>query len=156
MVDGEIVAFEELPGTADDVVQAVAEVGLEGVVAKRRDSRYEPGKRSGAWKKFKLQHRQEFVIDGYKPENRNFQSLVVGYYEGKQLRFAGRVRAGFTSAQRSAIFERMNALHVDRCPFSDLPPCETTSAQARLCARVDLQSLRFEMSNNHRPWRIRG
>lgn len=127
VVRGSGVEFsEELPGTADEVVQAVAQVGLEGVVAKRRNSRYEPGKRTGAWKKFKLQHRQEFVIGGYKSENRNFQSLVVGYYEGKQLRFAGRVRAGFTSGQRSAVFERLKPLTADRCPFADLPTGKTS------------------------------
>ena len=51
----DVVFSAELPGSADDVIQAVADVGLEGVVAKRRDSRYESGKRSGAWQKFKLQ-----------------------------------------------------------------------------------------------------
>ena len=73
-----VVFSAELPGSVEDVVQAVADVGLEGVVAKRRDSRYEPGKRSGVWQKFKVQLRQEFVIGGYKPENTNFQSIVVG------------------------------------------------------------------------------
>src|SRR4029434_6846503 len=93
---------QELPGTAEQVIHAVTEVGLEGVVTTRSDSRYESGKRSGAWQKFKLQRRQEFVIGGYKPENQTFQSLVVGYYENNKLRFAGRVRAGFSAAQRVA------------------------------------------------------
>ena len=115
----------ELPGAAEDVIQAVAEVGLEGVVAKRRDSRYESGKRSGAWQKFKVQHRQEFVIGGYKPENRHFQSIVVGYYENKKLRFGGRVRAGFTAAQRVALFELLKPLKVEKCPFVDLPTGKT-------------------------------
>jgi bifunctional non-homologous end joining protein LigD len=115
----------ELPGAVDDVIQAVAQVGLEGIVAKRRDSRYEAGKRSGAWQKFKLKHRQEFVIGGYKPESRSFQSLVVGYYENRTLRFAGRVRAGFTPAQRTALFERLKPLQVEQCPFADLPSART-------------------------------
>ena len=115
----------ELPGSADDVIQAVADVGLEGVVAKRRDSRYESGKRSGAWQKFKLQQRQEFVIGGYKPENTNFQSIVVGYYEDKKLRFAARVRAGFTAAQRAALFELLYPLKAEKCPFADLPSGKT-------------------------------
>jgi bifunctional non-homologous end joining protein LigD len=112
---------QELPGTPEHVIQAVADVGLEGVVAKRRTSRYEAGKRSGAWQKFKLQHRQEFVIGGYKPENGNFQSLVVGYYDNDMLRFAGRVRAGFTAAQRAAVFSLLKPLATARCPFGDLP-----------------------------------
>ena len=127
LVQGARVEYsDELTGTPDQIVRAVAQVGLEGVVAKRRDSRYEPGKRSGLWQKFKVPRRQEFVIGGYKPENRNFQSLVVGYYDGKQLRFAGRVRAGFTPAQRTALFERLKPLRVETCPFSDLPTGKTS------------------------------
>jgi bifunctional non-homologous end joining protein LigD len=61
------------------MIQAVTQVGLEGVVAKRRNSRYEPGKRSRVWQKFKVHHRQKFVIGGFKPGDENFQSLVVGY-----------------------------------------------------------------------------
>jgi bifunctional non-homologous end joining protein LigD len=121
----EVVFSAELPGTPEHVIQAVSEVGLEGVVAKRRDSRYESGKRSGAWQKFKLQHRQEFVIGGYKPENANFQSIVVGYYENRKLRFAARVRAGFTAAQRAAVFEVLRPLKTDKCPFTDLPSSRT-------------------------------
>ena len=112
---------DELPGTPEQVLHAVAAVGLEGVVAKRRDSRYEPGRRSGVWQKFKLQHRQEFVVGGYKPEGRNFQSLVVGYYEAARLRFAGRVRAGFTPALRIALFDRLKPIEQKACPFADLP-----------------------------------
>jgi bifunctional non-homologous end joining protein LigD len=117
---------QELPGTPEQVIQAVAEVGLEGVVAKRRTSRYEPGKRSGAWQKFKLQHRQEFVVGGYRPDNRTFQSLVVGYYDNNMLKFAGRVRAGFTPEQRAAVFRRLKPLATGRCPFADLPTSKTS------------------------------
>ena len=126
MLRGSAVEFSaELPGDAADVVQAVTEVGLEGVVAKRRDSKYEAGKRSGVWQKFKVQLRQEFVIGGYKPENRNFQSIVVGYYENRKLRFAARVRAGFTTTQRAALFELLRPLKVEKCPFTDLPSSRT-------------------------------
>ena len=121
----EVVFSAELPGTPEHVIQAVAEVGLEGVVAKRRDSRYESGKRSGAWQKFKVHKRQEFVIGGYKPENASFQSIVVGYYENKKLRFAARVRAGFTAAQRAAVFEVLRPLKSEKCPFTDLPSSRT-------------------------------
>ena len=116
---------DELPGAADEVVQAVTQVGLEGVVAKRRDSRYESGRRTGVWQKFKTRNRQEFVIGGYKPENKNFQSIVVGYYEGARLRFAGRVRAGFSQAQRIMVFELLKPLQIEKCPFADLPTGKT-------------------------------
>lgn len=115
----------ELPGDAEVVIQAVSEVGLEGVVAKRRDSRYESGKRSGAWQKFKVRLRQEFVIGGYKPEHDTFQSIVVGYYENTKLRFAARVRSGFSPAQRAALFAVLRPLTVEKCPFTDLPSSKT-------------------------------
>ncbi len=117
---------DELAGSPDAVVQAVAAVGLEGVVAKRRDSRYEAGKRTGAWQKFKVQRRQEFVIGGYKPENQGFQSLVVGYYDRDGLRFAARVRAGFSAAQRAAVFARIKPIATAKCPFVDLPSSKTS------------------------------
>jgi DNA ligase D-like protein (predicted ligase) len=117
---------QELQGSPDQVIHAVSEVGLEGVVAKRRDSRYEPGKRSPAWQKLKLQQRQEFVIGGYKPEGHVFQSLVVGYYVDRALRFAGRVRSGLTPAQRAALFERLKRLGTSKCPFIDLPTGKTS------------------------------
>lgn len=126
LVNGSEVVFSaELPGSAEDVIEAVRQVGLEGVVAKRRNSRYEPGTRSGAWQKFKVQLRQEFVIGGYKPENRTFQSIVVGYHENRKLKFAGRVRAGITGAQRAALFELLTPLKVEKCPFADLPTGKT-------------------------------
>jgi bifunctional non-homologous end joining protein LigD len=126
LTGSDVVFSAELPGSPEDVIQAVSDVGLEGIVAKRRGSRYESGKRSGAWQKFKLQQGQEFVIGGYKPENTNFQSIVVGYYENKKLRFAGRVRAGFTAAQRAAIFEVLHPLKTEKCPFTDLPSSKSS------------------------------
>ena len=126
LVAGSAVEFsDELTGTTDEIIAAISDVGLEGIVAKRRDSRYEPGKRSGLWQKFKVRHRQEFVVGGYKPENRNFQSLVVGYYDKEALRFAGRVRSGFTPAVRAALFDIIKPLSIAACPFSDLPTGKT-------------------------------
>jgi bifunctional non-homologous end joining protein LigD len=62
---------------------------LEGIVAKRRDSRYESGMRSGAWQKMRINRGQEFVIGGYIPAGRNFDTLIFGYYdEHERLMFA--------------------------------------------------------------------
>ena len=66
------------------------------------------------------------MIGGYKPENQTFQSLVVGYYDNNMLKFAGRVRAGFTPAQRAAVFSRLKPLATARCPFGDLPTAKTS------------------------------
>lgn len=112
---------EALPGTASHVVEAVARLGLEGVIAKRTDSRYEPGERSGAWVKLKLDRQQEFVVGGYRPGSHSVDALLVGVYDGKDLRFAGKVRAGFTPHTRREVFEQLKPLDASRCPFVNLP-----------------------------------
>jgi DNA ligase D-like protein (predicted ligase) len=112
---------KELRGTAAQVVAAVQGLGLEGVIAKRRDSTYGAHQRSGAWAKLKLDRQQEFVVGGYRPGNHGVDALLVGYYQGRRLRFAGKVRAGFTPHIRRQIFEVVQPLHAARCPFVDLP-----------------------------------
>jgi bifunctional non-homologous end joining protein LigD len=116
-----ILLSEALEGKARDVIEAVRSLGLEGVVAKRKDSRYLPGDRSAAWQKLKLDRQQEFVIGGYRPGNNGVDALLVGYYERSRLRFAGKVRAGFTPHLRRQVLGELEPLHADRCPFVDLP-----------------------------------
>jgi bifunctional non-homologous end joining protein LigD len=101
----------------------VKEHGLEGVIAKRADSPYEPGKRSGLWSKYRVGLGQEFVIGGYTPGN-PFDALIVGFYRGKELMFAGRVRAGFVPATRREVFAKLKGLKVAKCPFVNLPEKE--------------------------------
>jgi DNA ligase D-like protein (predicted ligase) len=121
-----ILLSETLDGSAADVVQAVRALGLEGIVAKRTDSRYVPGERSSSWQKLKLDRQQEFVIGGYRPGTHGVDALLVGYHERKQLRFAGKVRAGFTPHLRREVHKRLQPLHAERCPFVDLPNSKTT------------------------------
>ncbi|PYR36908.1 MAG: ATP-dependent DNA ligase, partial [Acidobacteria bacterium] len=66
-------------------------------------------------------NRQEFVIGGYAPAAPTFDSLLVGYYAGRELRFAGKVRAGLTPHLRRAILARIAPLGAARCPFVNLP-----------------------------------
>ena len=121
-----VLLSEELRGSADRVIEAVRGLGLEGVVAKRRDSRYEAGGRGGAWVKLKLDRQQEFVIGGYRPGPHGVDALLVGFYDGRKLRFAGKVRAGFTPHLRREVFGQLRSLHSSRCPFVDLPNSRTT------------------------------
>src|SRR5215213_7332984 len=121
-----ILLSETLHGTAGDVIEAVRALGLEGIVAKRTDSRYVPGERSSSWLKLKLDRQQEFVIGGYRPGTHGVDALLVGYHERKQLRFAGKVRAGFTPHLRREVHTRLQPLHAERCPFVDLPNSKTT------------------------------
>jgi bifunctional non-homologous end joining protein LigD len=116
-----VLRSDPLPGTPGQIEQAVRGLQLEGIVAKRQHSIYEPGRRSSAWVKVKFNRRQEFVIGGYKPNATNIESLVVGYYEAGKLHFAGRVRAGLTPLVRADIFRRLAPDRIDRCPFADLP-----------------------------------
>ena len=116
---------DPLPGTPRQIERAVRALQLEGIIAKRRGSLYEPGRRSASWIKVKFNRRQEFVIGGFKPNAVDLESLVVGYYEGKTLLFAGRVRAGLTAHSRAAIFRRIAPEQVSRCPFADLPSAKS-------------------------------
>jgi DNA ligase D-like protein (predicted ligase) len=111
----------ELPGTAAQIVEAVRGLGLEGVIAKRRNSLYEPGERTADWLKLKLELQQEFVIGGYRPGSNGIDALLVGYYDDEGLRFAAKVRAGFVPHVRREVFKSLKARHIDRCPFCDLP-----------------------------------
>lgn len=115
-----------LPGTRSQVIAAVRQLGLEGVVAKRRDSSYTPGIRSDRWLKLKLDRQQEFVIGGYRPGTHGVDALLVGFYAGDGLRFAGKVRAGFTPRVRRDVFARLQPIHAARCPFVDLPNSRTS------------------------------
>ena len=90
------------------------------MVAKRRDSHYEPGLRSGAWQKMRINQGQEFVIGGYTVGGRTFDALVFGYYEGKKLLFAAKTRNGFTPAIRAELMRKFAGLETDVCPFADL------------------------------------
>jgi bifunctional non-homologous end joining protein LigD len=110
-----------LPGSSEQVLKAVEKLGLEGVVAKRQGSLYESGERSGAWIKQRTDRRQEFVIGGYAPGANTFDSLIVGVYEGKSLRFVAKVKDGFVPRLRKEIFREFKGLGTEKCPFANLP-----------------------------------
>ncbi len=116
-----ILLSTELPGTAQQVIEAVSGLNLEGVIAKRRSSRYTSGERHSAWVKLKLDRQQEFVIGGDRPGPHGIDALLVGYHDEPGLRFAGKVRAGFTPHVRREVFARLTSLKAPRCPFVDLP-----------------------------------
>jgi DNA ligase D-like protein (predicted ligase) len=112
---------ETIQASAAELVRAIREQGLEGVIAKRMDSTYQPGRRSGAWVKMRVNRGQELVIGGYVPAPNNFDSIVVGYYEGQQLIYVARIRNGFTPASRAALFKHLSGLERQSCPFQNLP-----------------------------------
>jgi bifunctional non-homologous end joining protein LigD len=103
------------------LIQSVRAQRFEGLVAKRRGSRYEPGLRSGAWQKMRVNQGQEFVIGGYTIGSQTLDALIFGYYEGGRLIYAARTRNGFTPAVRQKLFEKLRQLEVAECPFANLP-----------------------------------
>jgi DNA ligase D-like protein (predicted ligase) len=110
---------------AAQMLSFVRSHGLEGVVAKRADSVYHPGKRTGYWTKTRTNLAQEFVVGGYIPSKLGVDSIVVGFYKGKDLYYAARVRAGFVPATRRAVFEAIKNLKTAKCPFVNLPEKES-------------------------------
>jgi ATP-dependent DNA ligase len=110
-----------LDATLPVLIQSVKTQGFEGLTAKRRDSGYESGQRSGAWLKLRVNQAQEFVIGGYTRGVSTFDALVFGYYDGDRLIYAGRTRSGFSPATRTQLFKRLRRLETNVCPFANLP-----------------------------------
>ena len=114
------ISISAVDDSAVQMLKFVKQRGLEGVIAKRSDSVYEPGKRSGLWSKYRINQGQEFVVGGYTPGN-PFDALIVGFYRGKDLIYAAKVRAGFIPATRREVFQAIKDLKVSTCPFVNLP-----------------------------------
>ena len=115
---------EGLKGFKEDLLRVAQEFGLEGLVAKRLNSVYENGRRSGAWVKFKITKSQEFVIGGYTlPEGgrKYFGSLLVGYNSPDGLVFAGRVGTGFSEKLLACIYAKLEKITQTTYPFINLP-----------------------------------
>jgi bifunctional non-homologous end joining protein LigD len=110
-----------LETSAANMVAAAKQQGLEGVIAKRKDSLYQSGRRTGAWVKYRVNRGQEFVIGGYFPGTQGFDSIIVGYYEGKDLKYVARTRNGFVPASRRQVFSKLKHLMTPQCPFVNLP-----------------------------------
>ncbi len=114
----------EISGDVKSLVAEVQRRGLEGLIGKQRNSVYEAGRRSGAWIKLKCVNEQEFVIGGYTPpggSRKYFGAILVGYYDGGKLKFAGKVGSGFTAKSLSILHKKFREEEREDCPFVDLP-----------------------------------
>jgi bifunctional non-homologous end joining protein LigD len=136
-------AFAEAAGP--DVLAVSRQHSLEGVVAKRLSSRYEPGRRSPSWRKIKNVRRQEAVVGGWKPGegNRTGQigSLLIGVQGPDGLDYAGHVGTGFTQQTLAMLGEKLAPLRRDASPFATPVPPEHARAavwvQPLLVVEVD-------------------
>jgi len=114
----------ELGGDAQQLLREIKNHGLEGIIGKLANSKYESGRRSGSWIKIKVQAEQEFVIGGYTPPagaRKHFGALLVGYYAKSKLLFAGKVGTGFDTKMLGSLHGQLRRIAIDHCPFADLP-----------------------------------
>jgi bifunctional non-homologous end joining protein LigD len=119
------VLFSESFDDGDALYRAAQQQGLEGIVAKRRDSRYQPGRRSPEWLKIKTHGRQEFVIAGYTSgqgrRSGRFGSLILGYWKDGKLEYAGNVGTGFGDEEIDRLLRKLKALERKDAPFETVP-----------------------------------
>ena len=116
---------ETIDATPADLIRVAKEFGFEGIVAKHKTSLYEPGKRSSAWLKYRINKGQEFVIGGYVADN-PFDSIIVGYYQDGKLMYAAKVRNGFVPHTRREVAAKLKGIQIDTCPFVNLPEKKRT------------------------------
>jgi len=137
----------ELNGAPELVLGEIKRLGLEGIIAKKPESKYEAGRRSGAWIKVKCVNEQEFVIGGYTPPKGSrdfFGALLVGYYEGEKLLFASKVGSGYSQKILRELHKRFQPLRRATCPFVNLPTKRTgkfgqgiTAAEMKRCTWLE-------------------
>ena len=117
----------------DDLMTSAADLGLEGVMAKKADSRYVVGRRSASWIKLKLEQSQEVVVGGWRPgagaRSGTFGALLLGIPDGDTLHYVGRVGTGFKDWQLRDIMEQLEPLVVDDSPFKDIPREDAAGAR---------------------------
>jgi bifunctional non-homologous end joining protein LigD len=116
-----VLLSQSLPGTLPQIMAAVKQHGLEGIVAKRLDSKYQAGRRSDLWLKHPLKPKQEFVIGAFRLDGKRLELLLVGYFENGKLVFAGKVHQGLNPANRAALLKILQPLSSDKCLFANLP-----------------------------------
>jgi hypothetical protein len=138
---------ERFAAPLPDLIRAVRQYQLEGIVAKRAGSPYRSGERCGDWLKWRANRGQEFVVGGYLPDHNIVYSILVGYYQGRDFIYACRVRAGLTATSRRLLLPHFEELQIPRCPFKNFPECseghwgEGLTAAKRICAAGWILSL---------------
>src|SRR6266568_2496083 len=129
-------------GAGKAMLDASAKAGLEGVMAKRLDSRYEPGRRSGVWIKVKNHNRQELVIGGWldgEGKRRGYPgALLVGYYDKDKFVYAGKVGTGFSDATLDKLNQLLKPLAVDKSPYdAGSPPRAAQFVKPKVVAEFE-------------------
>jgi bifunctional non-homologous end joining protein LigD len=116
--------------------------GFEGVIGKRKQSKYESGKRSASWIKVKATRSAEFVVGGYttgKGARAPLGALLIGYWEGKKLRYASHVGSGFDDQSLARVRARLEPLQRKTCPFADKPELNAPTSWVEPQAVVEVK-----------------
>jgi len=127
------------------LLERACKMGLEGILSKLRDAPYHSG-RSGDWVKTKCSNNQEFVVAGYEPsekKRRAIRSLLLGYYNKHELRYAGRVGTGWNESKERDLMQRLEPLAAGKPPFGEIPPEERRRnvrwVQPKLVVEIDFR-----------------
>ncbi len=123
--DSDVIRYSDsLEGDVNELLKQAKKLGLEGLIGKRPDSKYEVGRRSGQWIKLKLHHEQEVVIGGYTQptgSRKHIGALIVGVHVEGKLQSTGKVGTGFDTKLLRELHDRFEPLIQDKCPFANLP-----------------------------------
>ncbi len=126
-------------GELPDILAAARSAGLEGLIAKKKGSRYVSGPMA-SWIKIKFEHRQDCVVCGFTPESgakRSLGALVLGVYEEGKLVYAGKVGTGFDTALRKSLYERLTAAEVKEPPCTGAPKMSDVRwCRPELCVEI--------------------
>jgi bifunctional non-homologous end joining protein LigD len=134
---------EHVIGNGPSFFRNACNLHLEGIVSKLAEARYRPG-RGREWLKVKCVNRQEFVVGGWSPSitgPRDLGALLVGYYDGGKLIYAGKAGTDFDTATRRQMVARLQQLQRERSPFVDVPRRDARDArwvEPKLVAEVEL------------------
>jgi len=115
---------ESIEGDGKKMLEKARRQGWEGIIAKRMDSRYEPGKRPRSWLKLKIEFREEFVVGGYTdPRNsrEHIGALLLGYFDGDRFIYVGHTGGGFTREGLNDMSSRLKPLERKTSPFEETP-----------------------------------
>ncbi|MDQ2656102.1 MAG: DNA ligase D, partial [Bacteroidota bacterium] len=123
-VDSPVRLSESFDVTGAELIGIAGDMGLEGILAKKEQSVYQPGHRTRDWLKIKTVKQQEVVIAGYtrnESSSKAFSALLLGIYRNGKLEFVGPVGTGFTSQAQKDILEKLKPLETPKCPFATVP-----------------------------------
>lgn len=156
---------ESFDVTGKDLLELAGEMGLEGILAKKGDSLYQPGQRNRDWLKIKTIKQQEVIIGGYtRNENssKHFSALLLGMYEDGKFVFIGPVGTGFTNQLQKDILAKLEPLRISKCPFNEIPDynkpsrfrpnppkAEVTWVRPELVAEVNYRTLASDGTFRH-------